>query len=420
LIHPDQKESDIMQAYDVIIAGARVAGSTLAYELSKSGYSVLLLDKATFPSDTLSTHNFLTHGMAMLEEMGVLDSLLASGTPTYSRAVIQFDDAVIDGQFPKVKGRHDCLCIRRTVLDDVLFRHASNRPRVSTLEGFRVTGLLWEGGAVAGVEGVTRAGERMKFPAKLVVGADGRNSAVRKLAGAETLISVPTDFASYIGYYENYRQEGEIHTELYKVGDKLGIVFPTGDGLHVVGIMFPLADEYWMSRFRQAPGEAMSEIVLDSFQGTAIGGRLPKASLHGHVKGLLGYDNDWHRGMGEGWALVGDALSFKDPAVGQGMPDAMLSARFLAGVLNRYEGRWEGHWDVMSEAYQKQTEEAMMSRFRMACQFTKNVPFTPEEHYVNGLIAANPDATAAFLGIYNHAVEPEQFQGHVMRLIEQN
>ncbi|MDF2647955.1 MAG: monooxygenase, partial [Paenibacillus sp.] len=67
--------------YDVIIIGARVAGSSLAYELSKAGYEVLLVDRSSFPSDILSTHNFFNNSVAMLREMGVLEQLLQTGTP---------------------------------------------------------------------------------------------------------------------------------------------------------------------------------------------------------------------------------------------------------------------------------------------------------------------------------------------------
>lgn len=57
--------------YDVIIVGARVAGATLAYELSKRGYEVLLVDRSNFPSDILSTHNFFNNSVGLLRKMGV-------------------------------------------------------------------------------------------------------------------------------------------------------------------------------------------------------------------------------------------------------------------------------------------------------------------------------------------------------------
>jgi len=408
-----------MLTYDVIIVGSRIAGSTLAYELSKAGHHVLLVDKATFPSDTLSTHNFLSHGVVMLREMGVLDALLQTGAPAYSRAFIQFDDAVIDGEFPQVQGNADCLCIQRHVLDSILLKHAADKPNVTVLEGFRVTGLLWEKSTVVGIEGLTREGDRAQYGAKLVVGADGRHSTIRRLAGSPQLISVPTDYASYVGYYEGYKQEGKIHTELYKIGNKIAIVFPTGGNQHVIGVMFPLDDEYWTVRFLNSPDTAIHDLVSVAFQGTPLARRLANASLTGSIKGLRGYNNDWFQGMGKGWALVGDALSFKDPAVGQGMPDAMVSAAILTDVLTASVGPWDNNWGLLAELYQSQVEAKMMSRFQMACQFTKNKTFTPQQQAVNKLIAAHPQATTAFLGVYNHAVEPEQFQELIVQLVEQ-
>lgn len=403
-------------SFDVIVVGARVAGASLAYELSKVGFEVLLLDKAQFPSDTLSTHNFLNNSLAMLREMGVLDRLLETHTPLYSRAFVQFDDTVIDGRFPDVEGETQCLCIRRKYLDQLLQEHALAQNGVTMLEGFRLTDVIKTGDVVTGVEGVYRNGETASFRAKLVVGADGRLSALRKIVNSPCLFSVPTDFASYVGYYEGYKQDGDIHVELYKIGDKMGIVFPTSDDQYVVGIMFPLSDAYWMEIFRSDPDTAMLEIAESGFVGAPLPGRLRKAKQVEKVKGLNGYNNDWFQGMGKGWALVGDALSFKDPVVGQGMPDALYAARILTGILRRFHD-WDNNWDIMAEAYNNQLEAKMMARFQMACQFTKNIPFSQEQRMVNQLIAATPAATNAFLGVYNRAVEPQQLESIMMGML---
>lgn len=403
-------------SYDVIIVGARVAGASLAYELAKAGFEVLLLDKALFPSETLSTHNFLGNSLVMLREMGVLDSLLETDTPLYSRAVVQFDEAVIDGHFPEVDGEARCLCIRRKYLDALLQRHALAQPGVTMIEGFRLTGTLMDGDTVTGVSGVYRSGETASFTAKLVVGADGRRSSLRELVNSQCLLHVPTDFASYVGYYEGYRQDGEIHVELYKIGDKMGIVFPTSDGLYVVGVMFPLDDPHWMERFQRSPDSAMLEIAENGFAGSPLPGRLRNAVQVEKVKGLLGYNNDWFQGMGKGWALVGDALSFKDPTIGQGMPDALYGARILTDILSR-DRDWENCWEQMAADYQRRVEEKMMPRFQMACQFTKNIPFSQEQRMVNRFIAASPEATSAFLGVYNRAVEPQQLESLIIGML---
>ncbi|MFC5648116.1 NAD(P)/FAD-dependent oxidoreductase [Paenibacillus solisilvae] len=405
--------------YDVIIVGARVAGSVFAYEMAKSGYKVLLLDRATFPSDTLSTHNIYSNSIAMLREMGIMDRLLQTGTPLYNRAYIQFENAVIDGHFPEVDGSSDCFCIRRTHLDRILVEHASAQPNVTTIEGFRVTDVTSENGIITGIIGRAKDGVIRSFSSKLVVGADGRQSTIRKLVNSKRKLYVPSDFASFVGYFSGFRQEGERCAELYKKGDKLFITFPTSDHLFVVGVMFPLEDKEWIQRFAAGSETGFRDLVTAGLPGSSFSSRLQEAELFGQVKGMLGYDNDWYEEMGEGWALLGDALSFKDPAVGQGMHDAIYSSRILSGLLTANKD-WSSSWSGMGDAYQSALESKMMTRFGLACKFTKNIPISKEENAVNHLIGSDPKATQAFLGIYNYANEPEAIAAAVAEFIGQH
>jgi 2-polyprenyl-6-methoxyphenol hydroxylase-like FAD-dependent oxidoreductase len=62
--------------YDAIVVGARVAGSPTAMLLARKGYDVLLVDRATFPSDTISTHIVHPPGIEALKRWGLLDSLV--------------------------------------------------------------------------------------------------------------------------------------------------------------------------------------------------------------------------------------------------------------------------------------------------------------------------------------------------------
>jgi flavin-dependent dehydrogenase len=406
--------------YDVIVVGARVAGSSLAYLLAKEGYKVLLLDRGTFPSDTLSTHNLYSNSLGMLREMGVLNNLLATNTSIYRRAHVNFDGAVIDGLFPESDGITGCLCVRRKYLDQILFENARAHSGVMAIEGFRVTSLLSEDGIINGVEGKRRDGEGNleRFTANLVVGADGRLSKVREWVGSERKICVPTDFASYVAYVTDFEQEGEAHAEFYKNQDKLAIVFPTSDGQFVVGAMYPLEDQTWMSRFKASSEAGIRELIEEGFAHTTFASRFRKAELVEPVKGLHGYDNDWYIGMGHGWALLGDALSFKDPAVGQGLHDALYGAHMLTEILSQYRAdEWKNHWGSMGSAYQSAMEVKLMSRFWMGCQFTKNVPVPPEITAAYGLVGTDPQATRTFLGIYNYVNEPEDLQSEIGRLI---
>jgi 2-polyprenyl-6-methoxyphenol hydroxylase-like FAD-dependent oxidoreductase len=69
-------------SYDAIVIGARCGGSPTAMLLARKGYRVLLVDRATFPSDTVSTHFIHAPGMAALERWGRRDTLAASGCPS--------------------------------------------------------------------------------------------------------------------------------------------------------------------------------------------------------------------------------------------------------------------------------------------------------------------------------------------------
>ena len=74
--------------YDAIVIGARCAGSPTAMLLARKGYRVLLVDKAGFPSDTLSTHIIWPHGAELLDRWGLLARLAATGCPPIARQMI--------------------------------------------------------------------------------------------------------------------------------------------------------------------------------------------------------------------------------------------------------------------------------------------------------------------------------------------
>jgi len=405
--------------YDVIIVGARVAGSALACHLARRGFDVLLCDRGSFPSDILSTHNFFNNSLAMLQELGVLDELLATNTPTYNRLRIQFGGAVIDGVVPAVGGYADCLCIRRTHLDRIFFERAKSHPNVTALENFRVAELTKRGDEVSGVVGQRRGSRgNAAFAAKLVVGADGRLSTVRKLAGSARLRNVPSDFASYVAYVSGFTQDGPLHAELYRQGDKYAIAFPTSDGQYALGVMFPLTDKEWAERMKRDPEAAVRALVDEGFAATTLPRRLRAARFDAPVRGLVGYDNDWHQGMGAGWALVGDALTFKDPTVGTGLHDALFGARTLAELLaSMTPNEWTGSWEAMAAAYQRTMEERLMAHFLLGCQLTKNTPIAPEQEAAYALVGADAEATRKFLGFYNYSYSWDDIEREIGKLI---
>src|SRR5690349_19261478 len=93
--------------------------------LARKGYRVLLLDKANFPSDTLSTHYIHVRGIEKLQRWGLLDALRASGCPPIPKALIDFGPIVLTGSPPPAGEVREGYSPRRTVLDKLLLDAAA-------------------------------------------------------------------------------------------------------------------------------------------------------------------------------------------------------------------------------------------------------------------------------------------------------
>src|SRR5215207_9476460 len=107
-------------AHDVIVVGARCAGSPTAMLLARRGHRVLLVDKATFPSDTMSTHLVHPPGVASLKRWGLLAGLEATDCPPITTYSFDFGPAAVAGSPRPIDGVGLAYCPRRTVLDKLL------------------------------------------------------------------------------------------------------------------------------------------------------------------------------------------------------------------------------------------------------------------------------------------------------------
>ena len=170
--------------YDAIVVGARCAGSPTAMLLARHGLRVLLVDRATFPSDTMSTHILWPHGAEILARWGLLHRLAATGLPRICRNMT-FDVGpfALRGTIPDANDGQGGFCPRRTVLDHLLITAAAEAG-VEVREGFRVDELLVSGDTVIGIRGRGRSGPPVEERARIVIGADGVNSFVARAVGA--------------------------------------------------------------------------------------------------------------------------------------------------------------------------------------------------------------------------------------------
>jgi flavin-dependent dehydrogenase len=147
-----------MREYDVIVVGARCAGSPTAMLLARMGYDVLVVDRARFPSDTISTHLLHPPAVGALDDWGLLDRVIATGCPGIDTYAYDFGDVTIAGS-PGL-----AYAPRRTLLDEILVQAASEAG-AEVREGFAVDELLIEDGRVCGIRG---QGARVR--ARVVVG----------------------------------------------------------------------------------------------------------------------------------------------------------------------------------------------------------------------------------------------------------
>lgn len=313
--------------FDVVVVGARCAGSPTAMRLANMGHKVLLLDRADFPSGTHSTHYIHQAGIIQLAEWGLLDEIRSCGAPEIKRMEYRNEGMNLYGWADPVAGIGSIYNPRRVVLDEILVK-AAVAAGVELITGFTVTGLLpSEDGGVGGVEGTFTDGTTKSFTARMVVGADGTYSAVARLVGAEKYNVRPAAGFTYWNYFHGLDWEMSQH--------KTGMnrrwygAWPTNDGTSVAVIL--TNDQH--DEFRKDPEENFLKIIeeIEPEKGKQIREvGVPEGRMH-----RMKYAENFYReSSGHGWALVGDAGYHKDPITGWGMTDAFLQAEGLASAVH--------------------------------------------------------------------------------------
>jgi 2-polyprenyl-6-methoxyphenol hydroxylase-like FAD-dependent oxidoreductase len=225
--------------YDVIVVGARVAGSATAMLLAGKGLRVLVVDRASFPSDTLSTHQVQLPGVARLRRWGLLDAVVASGAPPARHVRFDVGPAVLEGHFPTFQGVDAVYSPRRTVLDGLLVE-AARAAGAEVRERFIVEELVVEGGRVTGIRGREKGGAPVAESARLTVGADGKHSLVARTVGAASHHDRPPLTVACYTYWDGVPLQGG---ELYARPRRAVGAWPTNDGLTMTYVAWPV-EEY--------------------------------------------------------------------------------------------------------------------------------------------------------------------------------
>ena len=348
--------------YDVVIVGGRPAGASLAARLGSWGLSVLIVDKATFPSPPEVPSCPVIHQgtIALFEELGFKESLF-EGVTKLCKSVAQVgDDSWSEAEVPEARGRSYLYGLDRAVFDAALWKYLARFPKVEARQGFRVLDVLRNPeGRVIGIEGVGADGEQQKLYARhCVVGADGRHSLIARKIAAK-IVQDCSQYTSTVHFaeWENLTPvtasgEPAVHAVTGGRGQNV-LFFPTAGG-RVNVATHVRADR------SSTEGDAQSYYlkILNSFAGARQ--RLSGARQLHPLVGVRKIANRYREHGGPGWVLVGDALHHKDPIDTQGIYDALIESKRLAGLLLTYHQKvlsWEQVLSSYKEAVWQETHE---------------------------------------------------------------
>lgn len=303
--------------YDVAIVGASTAGCTAARLFAQRGASVALIERR--PSmgayKTVCTHYIQACATPTIEKLGLAGPLDERGAVHNSVDIW----TPYSGWMETVDTDHYGYSVTRRTLDPMLRELAAGTPGVELLSGWTAKGLLGNG-RPAGVAIENSAHERRDIGARIVVGADGRDSKVARWAGVPGRVK-PHGRFFYWGYWRGVKPHGP-RSRMWLVDPDAAYTFPNEDGLTVV-LVAPHKDR--LPEFREDLEGAYMRMIESLPEGPDIS----EAELEGKLLGKLELPNVMRPAGRPGVAFVGDAALASDPLWGVGCGWAFQSADWL-------------------------------------------------------------------------------------------
>jgi flavin-dependent dehydrogenase len=383
--------------YDAIVVGARCAGSPTAMLLARKGYKVLVVDRTTFPSDTISTHIVHPQGVAALARWGLLDRVVASGCPPIDTYSFDFGPFVIEGS-PGTPESPVAYCPRRTVLDPLLVESAA-AAGAEVREGFAVEEVIIEDGRVTGIRGRATGGGPVTERSRIVVGADGLRSFVARSVHAEQYNERGPLLCGYYSYWSGLPVGGRFDTHIRD--DRGFAAAPTNDGLTLVVGGWPYAqleahksdiEGNYLKMFDLVP--EFAELVRDATRETRVVG--------------TAVPNFFRKPFGAGWTLVGDAGYNKDFITAQGISDAFRDAELCANAIDEWLSGVRP-FDEAMRYYQITRDNHVLPMYEFTLQLAAFEPPPPEFQQLLAAVSRNQEAMDAFARVNAGVTSPAEF-----------
>jgi 2-polyprenyl-6-methoxyphenol hydroxylase-like FAD-dependent oxidoreductase len=396
-------------AYDVIVVGARCAGSPTAMLLAGKGYKVLVVDRATFPSDTVSTHLLHPPGVAALRRWGLLERLVATGCPPIDTYAFDFGPFTLSGS-PGSDDAPVAYGPRRTVLDRLLV-DAAAEAGAEVREGFTVTDVVVEDGRVTGVRGHGADGRATTEQARVVIGADGRHSRVARAVRPEQYHDKPPLLCGYYSYWSGLPMDGRFQTWIRP--DRAFAAWPTHDDLTLVIGGWPYAE--LDANKHDIEGNFLKMLELSP----SFAERVRAATRQARFVGTA-VANWFRKPYGPGWALVGDAGYNKDFITAQGMHDAFRDAELCASALDEaFTG--VRSFDAAMAAYQATRDTQVLPMYQFTCQLATLQPPPPDLARLLAAVHGNQEAMDGFARVTAGVTSPAEFfsEQNVGRILTQ-
>jgi flavin-dependent dehydrogenase len=395
--------------YDAIVVGARCAGSPTAMLLARKGYKVLVVDRATFPSDTLSTHIVHPPGVASLRRWGLLDLVTATGCPPIHTYSFDFGPFTISGA-PGTDETPVAYAPRRTVLDKLLV-DAAAEAGAEVREGFTVEEVITEDGRVTGIRGRGGRGGTVTEHARVVVGADGRHSLVARAVRPEQYQEKPQLMAGYYTYWSGLPMEGRFETFIRP--DRGFAAWPTNDDLTLVIGGWPFAE--FEANKHDIEGNFLKMLEL----APAFAERVRAATREARFVGTAVL-NFFRKPYGPGWALVGDAGYNKDFITGHGIHDAFRDAELCATALDAtFSGA--SAFETTMGRYQATRDRQVLPMYELTTQLATLQPPPPDLQHLLAAVHGNQEAMDGFARVIAGVTSPAEYfsEENIGRILDQ-